>query len=138
MQFIVNEFKGIRNKYKKQFTIDSHSSQLEQELTNIYGYCNEVNEHCKRFNLPIDPDLNLLMNQVYTKKGVLYSNNPVFIADEKIPLFQNINKMEFDGVKYDRNSGKSVYFKLYNGYEEKIKKHSKHQTTSRIANTEMN
>jgi hypothetical protein len=94
---------------------------VEQELTDLYGFCDELKEHCKRYNLPFDSDLNLLMNQIYAKKAVLYCNNPILIADEKIPLFQNINKMQIDGVKFNRNSGKSVYFELYTGYEEEIK-----------------
>jgi hypothetical protein len=120
IQFIVNEFKRMREKYTKPLSIDSHSSQVEQELTDLYGYCDEIKAHCKRFNLPFDSDLNLLMNHVYAKKGVLYCNNPVLIADEKIPLFENINKMEIDGIKFNRDSGKSVYFELFNRYEEEI------------------
>lgn len=121
IQFIVNEFKRMREKYTKPLSINSHSSQVEQELTDLYGFCDELKEHCKRYNLPFDSDLNLLMNQIYAKKAVLYCNNPILIADEKIPLFQNINKMQIDGVKFNRNSGKSVYFELYTGYEEEIK-----------------
>lgn len=121
IQFIVNEFKRMREKYTKPLSIDTHSSHLEQELTDLYEYCDEIKDHCKRFNLPIDSDLNLLMNQVYAKKGVLYCNNPVLIADEKIPLFQNINKMESDGINFNKDSGKTVYFELYNGYEVELK-----------------
>lgn len=122
IQFVVNEFKSIREKYTKPMTENSISSQIEQELSDLYGYCYEIKDHCKRFNLPVDSDLNLLMNFIYAKKGVLYCNNPVLISDEKIPLFQNINKMEIDGIKFDRNSGKSAYFNMYNIYEADIKK----------------
>lgn len=122
IQFVVNEFKRMRKKYTKPLAVNSHSSQVEQELTDLFGYCDEIKDHCKRFNLLIDSDLHLLMNQIYAKKGVLYCNNSTLIANEKIPLFQNINKMEIDGIKFNRDSGKSVYLELYNNYEKEIKK----------------
>jgi hypothetical protein len=122
IQFIVNEFKRMRMKYPKPLSMNSHSTQLEQELSDIYGYCDEIKDHCKGFNLPIDSDLNLLMNHVYAQKGVLYFNNQVRIANEKIPLFQTINKTELEGVKYNRDAGKQVYYDLYNEYEKEIQK----------------
>lgn len=122
IQFVVNDFKRMLEKYTKPLDENSYSSQVEQELTDLYGYCDQIKDHCKRYNLPIDSDINLLMNHIYAKKGVLYCNSIALIADEKIPLFQNINKMEIDGIKFNRDSGKSVYFELYNRYDEEIKK----------------
>lgn len=121
LQFVVNEFKRMRKKYTKPLAENSISSQVEQELTDLYGHCSDIIELCKRFNLPLDPDLNLLMNHVYAQKGVLYSNNTVLVAEEKIPMFQNINKMKIDGISFNKDSGKSVYFELYTGYEAELK-----------------
>lgn len=121
LQFVVNEFKRMREKYTKPLAENTFSSHIEQELTNLYGYCIEIKEISKKFNLPIESDLILLMNHVYAQKGVLYCNNSVLVADEKIPVFKNINKMEIDGIIFNKDSGKSAYLKLYNIYESNIK-----------------
>lgn len=121
LQYVVNEFKRMREKYTKPLTENSTSSQFEQELTDLYGYCNDIKELCNRFNLPVDSDLKLLMSHIYAQKGVLYYNNPVMVADEKIPMFQNINKMKVDGINFNKDSGKSEYFELYIYNEAELK-----------------
>ncbi|MDD2984659.1 MAG: hypothetical protein PHQ74_14870 [Crocinitomicaceae bacterium] len=119
-QYVVNEFRRIRGKYSKALTEDSFSSKLEQELTNLYGYCENIIFLCKEFNLPVDSDLDILMNHIYCEKGVLYFNNPTLINDEKISSFMNLNKMTENGINFDKVSSKKVYYKLYCDIEMKM------------------
>lgn len=120
IQYIVNEYKRIRAKYTKPLTEDSISTQIEQEVTDLYGICNETIEYCKLYNIEVESDLKLLMNLLFAKKGVLYTNNPITIANEKIPLFQNMNKMKLSGINYNNEESKKVYFKIYTEAGEEI------------------
>jgi hypothetical protein len=97
------------------------SSQVEQELSDLYGYCNDIVELCKKFNLPVDSEIRILMTHIFAYKGVLYCNNPVLIADEKIPLFKNINKAKNDGILFNNESSRQEYLKIYNEYEIELK-----------------
>jgi hypothetical protein len=119
LQFIIREFKRIRVKYSKPLTEDSISSQVEQELSNLYGLCKDLEGFCNQKNISNDTNLNLLVNHIYAKKGVLYCNNPIPIADEKIPIFQDYNKTGL--LKLDKENSKKHFYKRYCEHEAELK-----------------
>lgn len=120
LHYVINEFKRIKNKYSKPLTEKSFSSQVEQELANLYARCGDVKDLCKQYNIPLESDLVLVMNYIHAYKGVLYCNNPGKIDEEKIPLFQQINKMKEEGVGFNKASGREFYLELYKGHESEI------------------
>ena len=121
LQYVVNEFKRMRSKYTKPLAENSSSSQVEQELSFLFGACSEIIDLCKEYNIKVDSDIHLLMNHIFYKKGVLYCNNPVAIADEKIPMFNNMEKMKLDGVKFNKDSSRIEFFKSYQEFEKQLK-----------------
>jgi hypothetical protein len=116
-QAVINEFKRLRNKYSKPLAKNSHSTHLEQEMTNLYGVCGEVTDHCKAFDLKLEPDFNLLMNYTWFYKGVLFCNNSSRIEDEKIPYFSMIQK---DGVEFNKESSKDFFFDNYEFFKREL------------------
>lgn len=121
IQAVVNEFQRMRKKYSKPLTAETISTQVEQELTDLYGDCEEIKVLCKEHSIPFDQELNILMNFLYAQKGVLYCNNPVLIANERFSVFENLNKMQTDGIMFDKSANKLHYFQLYQEVEGEIK-----------------
>lgn len=115
---VVREFKKLIAKETKPLTSKSFSTASEIKATEMYQYCQEITDTILYFDLKEQPDIELLKNYFFHKKGVLYCNNPTPIENEAIPLFQQINKMKSENIIFENDS--ELYLRDFNFYQEKI------------------
>lgn len=132
IQYIVNEFMRMREKYSKPFTEKTFSPQVELEISYLYEKCCDVRSSCKNYNLPFDSDVLRLMKYMYAQKGILYCNNQLQnmppVEDEKFAYFEKINLMKAEGIGFNPNSNRSVYFELLQYSEKEIEELIKTKT----------
>lgn len=126
IQYIVNEFKRMREKYNLPLEEKVFSPRIEEEISFLYQRCCTVRDSCINYSLELDSDVMLLMNFLYAQKGVLYCNNTKHnqppIENETFKYFDTINKMKAEGIGFNIESNREVYFQLLQMRTEELDK----------------